>query len=111
MLNKLKKINRVWLVFYILAFGYSIMIVKLYVLQIKDHKKYADLSQNQTKKMITLNSNRGDIVDKNGKILVTSQTCYSIYADPKEIISPQYNAKAIAPFISAHSEYELYKLF
>lgn len=97
-MNKLYKINhdakknnrRIAWVRLIAVFVVFLIICKLFCLQIMDFdklkKKASIMRQNRA---LALNqAMRGDIVDRNGKILVTSKSFYDISVDPRLIDIP-----------------------
>lgn len=84
----LKKNNqRIALVRLIAVFVIFLILCKLFCLQIIDvdrlKKKASIMRQNRA---LALNqAMRGDIVDRNGQILVTSRCFYDIYIDPRQL--------------------------
>jgi len=56
----------------------GILCVRLYLLQIINHKKYADVAENQQQRQLPIPARRGRIFDRNGQLLVDSKPIYSI---------------------------------
>ena len=59
--------------------------VRLVVLQIVEHDELVDRAERQQVQTRPLNAKRGDIVDRNGKVLATSVDADTIYAVPSAI--------------------------
>ncbi|MCD7853103.1 MAG: PASTA domain-containing protein [Oscillospiraceae bacterium] len=68
----------------IVAFG--VLIAKLYQIQITQHDLYESEAITQQVRSTTVDSGRGTIYDRNGKILAMSATVDTIYISPIEII-------------------------
>src|SRR5262245_17285102 len=56
----------------------SVLCVRLYLLQVINHKKYADVAENQQQRQLPIPARRGRILDRNGVVLVDSKFIYSI---------------------------------
>ena len=79
--------NRIRLIlFFILAFQCA-LIGRLFYLQIIKHDFYSKRVAAQLQRVIPLPANRGQILDRNGKILVTDIDSYSLYVHPQEVKS------------------------
>jgi penicillin-binding protein 2 len=52
--------------------------VRLYLLQIIDGKRYAEIAENQRIRLLPIPAPRGVIFDRNGKLLVDSRPIYSV---------------------------------
>lgn len=55
----------------------------LFVIQCMKHKHYADIAKKEHQKKIILCGARGNIYDRNGLALATSQPCYSVFCTPR----------------------------
>jgi penicillin-binding protein 2 len=67
--------------------------VRLYVLQVVKGRAYADRAENQRIRLLPIPAPRGSIFDRNGKLLVGSQSIYNI------IISQEDKKKDYSPLI------------
>ena len=61
------------------------LIVTLYRLQITQHDHYETLSVSQQTRTSSLSSTRGSIYDRNGAVLATNETVYTVFISPAEI--------------------------
>src|SRR5262249_48174746 len=56
----------------------GVLCVRLYLLQIIDGKRYAEVAENQRIRLLPIPAPRGVIFDRNGKLLVDSQPIYTV---------------------------------
>jgi penicillin-binding protein 2 len=56
----------------------AVLSVRLYLLQIVNGRHYADIAENQRIRLLPIPAPRGDILDRNGRVLVNSHPIYSI---------------------------------
>jgi penicillin-binding protein 2 len=56
----------------------TVLSVRLYLLQIVNGRHYADIAENQRIRLLPIPAPRGDILDRNGRVLVNSHPIYSI---------------------------------
>lgn len=71
----------------------AVLGVRLYVLQIVKGKAYAERAENQRVRLLPIPAPRGAIFDRNGKLLVGSQSIYNI------IVSQEDKKKDYSPLI------------
>ena len=53
---------------------------------------------------------RGQILDRNGRLLATNLPITMLHADPSEIMDPRAAARALAPLLARHDEASLHRL-
>jgi len=70
------------LVFSLIGIGFILLIVRLVFLQIIDSDCYQQMACKQHESIINLKAERGDIYDRNGKLLATTIKSYSLAIDP-----------------------------
>jgi len=56
----------------------SVLAVRLYLLQIVDGRRYAEVAENQRIRLLPIPAPRGFILDRNGQVLVDSRPIYSV---------------------------------
>ena len=56
----------------------GVLCVRLYLLQIIEGKRYAEVAENQRIRLLPIPAPRGVIFDRNGNLLVDSRPIYSI---------------------------------
>ena len=76
--------------FGIVAFG--VVIVRLYIVQVKDHDYYESLAMEQQMRSTTIAANRGTIYDCNGNVLAVSATAENVYISPAELQESEEDA-------------------
>lgn len=77
------------LVFISFLVSLVIVIVKLFIIQFIEAGKYQEIARNQHESTIFLRPERGNIYDRNGKILATNRISYSFAVDPTLINKPE----------------------
>ena len=60
------------------------ILIRLIDLQIIHHRFYLEKAESQRKRIITLAADRGEILDRNGRILATSLDTSSVYVNPRK---------------------------
>ena len=77
--------NRLVLVFFIFISLYSIAIINLYFIQIQNSSFYKNLADNQYKVTIVSTPNRGEIFDRNRKIIAANKDGISCFITPRNL--------------------------
>lgn len=92
---------RVALLFMALAVFGILICGRLFYLQVVRGSYFAELDLAQAEEVRSLQSPRGTIYDRNGKVLAVSAVTLSLYADPQELNrDPQVLAQTLAPLLS-----------
>jgi penicillin-binding protein 2 len=63
----------------------SVLSVRLYMLQVVNGPRYADVAENQRIRLLPIPAPRGVIFDRNGKILVDSRPIYNVILSREDI--------------------------
>jgi cell division protein FtsI/penicillin-binding protein 2 len=77
-----RKLWKFLLVFLVLNLAFLAIIVRLFIVQIADAEKYKQQAKRQHEAKVTLRAERGNIYDRNGKLLASTVTGVSLAADP-----------------------------
>lgn len=88
---------------------YGLVVLKLFKLQVVDAAELSERALYQRLRIDTITPERGDILDRNGKILAESIPTPAVYADPSVIKDPKTTAEKLAPVLEM-SEERLYEL-
>lgn len=90
MLKKPHKLRVVVLAALLCVLG-SLVAARLYYLQVYNGERYAARADRQQTMRVTIQPERGDILDRLGRPLATSTGSLSIYVDPKFFQAPEAN--------------------
>ena len=83
--NKFKYIftNRLNILFFAFIFIFSMLLIKIFYLQIIKFEDYSSLAKNNSLKIISIPPIRGQILDVNGEILAENKLVYTLELNPK----------------------------
>ena len=83
--NKFKHIftNRLNILFFAIIFIFSMLLIKIFYLQIIKFEDYSSLAKNNSLKIISIPPIRGQILDVNGEILAENKLVYTLELNPK----------------------------
>jgi len=83
------RMNKRLLVIVILMFAaFAAIIVRLFIIWVFDGDRYSRQAQSQAEETLqTITARRGDILDRNGVQLATSNVTYNLILDPKVILT------------------------
>ncbi|HTG88255.1 MAG TPA: penicillin-binding protein 2, partial [Pyrinomonadaceae bacterium] len=62
-----------------------VLTVRLYVLQVVRHEKYAEIAENQRRRRLPIPAPRGVIFDREGKVLVDSRPIYNVILSREDL--------------------------
>jgi cell division protein FtsI (penicillin-binding protein 3) len=82
------------------AAGFLVILGRLYGLQVGGHAKWYERAARQYNQLATLQPERGEIVDRYGRVLALSVAVPSIYAMPREIEQPEQMADALTMLLN-----------
>ena len=80
----------------LVVFLFLLLVCRLFYIQIIDGTGLQTLALDQWTRDLPFRAERGDIVDRNGVVLATSQTSYTLYVRPNDLEKHEEVAKAIA---------------
>ena len=93
--------GRLLVVMGVFAVGFIVILGRLYGLQVGGHAKWYEMASRQYRHRATLQPQRGEILDRHGRILATSLSAPSIYAVPRQIEQPEETADALTRLLEA----------
>jgi len=102
-----KRTISVYLSFVILLF---LICTRIFYLQVFRRNFFQNLAQDQRYRLINLQGKRGDILDRQRRILAKSISCYSVFADPALIDNPEATAEAFSINLDLSKEILLFNL-
>jgi len=70
----------------------SVLAIRLYVLQVVNGSKYADVAENQQRRLLPIPAARGVIFDREGRLLVDSRPIYSVILSREDTKSIDRNS-------------------
>src|SRR5579883_3322629 len=76
--------------------GFTAVGVRLFIIQVRDSDTYKLLAKQQSEMRVVLHGERGAILDRNGRTIVSSVRGWSFGADPTQIKSKQKIADAFS---------------
>ena len=88
-----RRITYIFLFFLILFFALAL---RIFYLQVNRCDFFQGLAQDQRYRLVNLQGRRGDILDRQKRILATGISSYSVFADPALIKKPQLTAEIIS---------------
>lgn len=83
-------------VFALVVFLFLLLIGRLFYIQIIDGNGLQTLALDQWTRDLPFRAERGDIVDRNGTVLATSQTSYTLYVRPNDLEKHDEVARALS---------------
>lgn len=79
---------------------------KAYVLQVADHAKYKEIANKNTIKVLSTSPERGDIVDRNGKVIASTRPMYDLVVIPERLAAYRKNrSKAVQDYVDMLSKF------
>ena len=79
--------GRIRFIFVIVLLMFIAVIIKVFYIQVIDYKKLNDLADNLWSRNLPITSDRGLILDRNGKVLADNITTVSLVLIPNQIMN------------------------
>ncbi len=96
--------TRVRYVFLVVIICLIICIAKVFYIQVFSYQKLNTLAESLWSRKLPIASDRGDIVDRNGKVLATNITTTSLVIIPSQVTDPENTAKKLANILNCSYE-------
>lgn len=96
-----RRIMFIIVLFFIL---FSVIVFRLFKLQILEYSKFKKMSDYQQKRVIKLPAKRGNIYDRNSELYAVSIDSYSLYVDPKMAEVSSENIIILSDFLNVERD-------
>ena len=88
--------RRIKYILFISLLVFLLIIIKVFYIQVIEYKKLNKLANDLWSRNLTVASDRGRILDRNGKVIVDNFTTASLYLVPSQIINKEDTAKKLS---------------
>lgn len=85
-----------------------IILIRLFELQVVHYDFYIKKAELQRTRIIPLSADRGDILDRNGRILAASLDTFSVYVNPRKFSSAEALAKLLGEPVGPFDKRKLF---
>ena len=96
--------TRIRYVFLVILICLIITISRVFYVQVFQYQKLSNLAESLWSRELPISADRGNIIDRNGKILATNITTTSLVVIPSQIKNPEQVAKDLANIFSFNQE-------
>lgn len=94
--DPLKKNGRLYFALIVFLFAVSMVLFKLFKIQVVDHEEFSLAAANQYKMQVPIPAKRGVIRDRHGVILASNAFVVKFAVDPQSLKNPEAVAKALS---------------
>ncbi len=88
--------RRVQVIAILLVIAFSILVVRLWYLQVLQGERYRIKSENNRLRTVYIAPPRGKILDRHGEVLVTNRPAFNVELVPEDSKSPKETARLVA---------------
>ena len=103
-----KQNYRIKIMFLISILIFFFVIVKVFYIQVIEYKKLNTLANDLWSRNLTVQADRGKILDRNGKVIVDNITTVGFYLVPNQIINKKLVAEVLSKILNVSYD-EMYK--
>lgn len=96
--------GRIRFIFVIVLLMFIAVIIKVFYIQVIDYKKLNDLADNLWSRNLPITSDRGLILDRNGKVLADNITTVSLVLIPNQIKNKEQVSRDLAAILNVKYE-------
>lgn len=83
--------NRYYVLVIFIAFLMALLALRLFVVTVVEHEKWSRKATDQSTKMIYTSAPRGDILDRNGKVIATTRQMFTVTFNSSSLDTKQIN--------------------
>ncbi len=91
--------KRIKYIFYISVLIFILIIIKVFYIQVISYKKLNNLANELWSRNLTVQADRGKILDRNDKVIVDNITTVGLYLVPNQIVNKEETAKKLSEII------------
>ena len=103
-----KQNTRIKYMFLICGLIFLFVVIKVFYIQVIEYKKLNTLANELWSRDLTVQADRGKILDRNGKVIVDNVTTVGLYLVPNQINNKEEVSKTLASILDVSYE-EMYK--
>ncbi len=103
-----KQNKRIKYIFIICLLIFILVLFKIFFIQVFEYKKLNTLADELWSRNLTIQADRGRILDRNGKVIVDNITTVGLYLVPNQILDKALVAKKLSKILDVSYE-EMYK--
>ena len=103
-----KQNNRIKYIFIFSILIFILIIVKIFYIQVIKYKKLNTLANNLWSRNLTVEADRGKILDRNGKVIVDNITTVGLYLVPNQITNKEEVSRKLSKILNTSYE-NIYK--
>ena len=103
-----KQNNRIKYIFIISLLVFILIMLKILYIQIFEYRKLNTLADELWSRNLTIQADRGKILDRNGKIIVDNVTTLGLYIVPNQVLNKEQVAKDLSNILGVTYD-EMYK--
>lgn len=96
--------KRIRIVFVISLIVFFFVLVKVFYIQVIEYKKLNTLASELWSRNLTVQADRGKILDRNGKVIVDNVTTVGLYLVPSQILNKDEVAKSLSEILGVSYE-------
>ncbi len=96
--------KRIRIVFVISLIVFFFVLTKVFYIQVIEYKKLNTLASELWSRNLTVQADRGKILDRNGKVIVDNVTTVGLYLVPSQILNKDEVAKALSEILGVSYE-------
>lgn len=96
--------KRIRIVFVISLIVFFFVIVKIFYIQVIEYRKLNTLASELWSRNLTVQADRGKILDRNGKVIVDNVTTVGLYLVPSQILNKEEVARTLSEILGVSYE-------
>lgn len=96
--------KRIRIVFVISLIVFFFIIVKIFYIQVIEYRKLNTLASELWSRNLTVQADRGKILDRNGKVIVDNVTTVGLYLVPSQILNKEEVARTLSEILGVSYE-------